>query len=180
MHSEQKKNREIKLGNYRCCKFGPHYLLAQQALLRQYIAPIYWRSAGIPILNSSADYLSPLCRVLPIRQDITYWFCFTGAETEIHKIKDDSKINIEKNINRRGQRHIVNVWHLSDPPSFSLPTTFKINLYSNLVHLTAYSTVSFNFLNIFMNVWNEYKNVQKGNLFKLCIRCVNAKKYSFA
>jgi hypothetical protein len=28
-------------------------------------------------------------------------------------------------INPRGQRHIVNVWHLSDPPSFSLPTTFK-------------------------------------------------------
>jgi hypothetical protein len=70
-------------------------------------------------------------RVLPIRQDITYWFCFTGAETEIHKIKDDSKIKREKNIDRRGQRHIVNFWHLSDPPSFSLPTSFKIkiNLY---------------------------------------------------
>ncbi len=64
-------------------------------------------------------------RVLPIRQDITYWFCFTGAETEIHKIKDDSKIKREKNINRHGQRHIVNVWHLSDPPYFSLLTTFK-------------------------------------------------------
>ncbi len=63
--------------------------------------------------------------VLPIRQDITYWFCFTGAETEIHKIKDDSKITREKNIDRRGQRHIVNFWHLSDPPSFSLPTTFN-------------------------------------------------------
>ncbi len=54
---------------------------------------IYWRSAGKPILHSSAGFLNPLCRVLPIRQDITYWFCFTGAETEIHKIKDDSKIN---------------------------------------------------------------------------------------
>ncbi len=63
--------------------------------------------------------------VLPIRQDITYWFCFTGAEMEIHKIKDDSKIKREKNIDRRGQRHIVNFWHLSDPPSFSLLTTFK-------------------------------------------------------
>ena len=40
-------------------------------------------------------------RVLPIRQDITYWFCFTGAETEIHKIKDDSYIDKEKNIDRR-------------------------------------------------------------------------------
>ncbi len=61
--------------------------------------------------------------VLPIRQDITYWFCFIGGETEIHKIKDDSKIKREKNIHRRGQRHIVNVWHLSDPPFFL--TTFK-------------------------------------------------------
>ncbi len=43
----------------------------------------------------------------------------------MHNIKDYSKINREKNIDRRGQRHIVNVWHLSDPPSFSLPTTFK-------------------------------------------------------
>jgi hypothetical protein len=33
----EKKIREIKFGNYRRCKFGPHYLLAQQALLRQYI-----------------------------------------------------------------------------------------------------------------------------------------------
>jgi hypothetical protein len=69
--------------------------------------------------------------ILPIRQDITYWFCFNGAETEIHKIKDDSKIKRQKNINHRGQRHIVNVWHRSDPPSFSLLTTFKYILYFN-------------------------------------------------
>ncbi len=59
------------------------------------VASIYWRSAGIPILNSSADFLNPLCRVLPICQDITYLFCCTGAETEIHKITDDSKSNRE-------------------------------------------------------------------------------------
>ncbi len=47
-----------------------------------------------------------ICRVLPIRQDITYSFCFTGAETEIHKINDDSKIDREKNIDRRGPRQI--------------------------------------------------------------------------
>jgi hypothetical protein len=34
---QKKKICEIKFGNYRRCKFGPHYLLAQQALLRQYI-----------------------------------------------------------------------------------------------------------------------------------------------
>ncbi len=30
--------------------------------------------------------------VLPIHEDIAYWFCFTVAETEIHKMKDDSQI----------------------------------------------------------------------------------------
>ncbi len=64
-------------------------------------------------------------RVMPICQGIAYWFCFTGAETEIHKIKGNNKIKREKNIDRRGQSHIGNVWHLPDPPSFSLPTTFK-------------------------------------------------------
>jgi hypothetical protein len=34
----RKKICEIKFENYRRCKFGPHYLLAQDASLRQYIA----------------------------------------------------------------------------------------------------------------------------------------------
>ncbi len=89
------------------------------------VASIYWHSAGIPILNSSADFLSPLCRVLPIRQDITYWFCFTVAETEIDKIKDDGKIERETNLDRRGPSQIGTVGHIPDPPTFSLPTTFK-------------------------------------------------------
>ncbi len=45
------------------------------------VASIYWRSVGqcslirgvgIPILNSSADFLNPLCCVLHILQDIAY------------------------------------------------------------------------------------------------------------
>ncbi len=35
---------------------------------------------------------SVICSVLPIREDIAYKLCFTGAETEIHKIKDDINI----------------------------------------------------------------------------------------
>ncbi len=62
---------------------------------------------------------------MPIRQDITYSFCFTGAETEIHKIKDDGKIERETNLDRRGPSQIGTVWHIPDPPTFSLPTTFK-------------------------------------------------------
>jgi hypothetical protein len=48
-------------------------------------------------------------RVLPIRQDITYSFCFTGAETEIHKIKDDGKIERETNLDCRGPSKIGTV-----------------------------------------------------------------------
>ncbi len=35
--ANRKKNPRIKFGNYRRCKFGPHYLMAQDASLRQYI-----------------------------------------------------------------------------------------------------------------------------------------------
>ncbi len=83
-----------------------------------------WLGASIGIIKEGKKHRSH-GSVSPIRYDITYWFCFTGAETEIHKIEDDSKIKREKNINCLGQRHIVNVWHLSDPPSFLLTTTFK-------------------------------------------------------
>jgi hypothetical protein len=61
--------------------------------------------------------------VLPIHQDITYSFCFTGAEMEILKIKDDGKIERETNLDR----HEPN-WDsltIPDPHTFSLPTTFK-------------------------------------------------------
>ncbi len=34
--AHRKKIRKIKFGNYRRCKFGPHYLMAQDVSLRQY------------------------------------------------------------------------------------------------------------------------------------------------
>ncbi len=92
------------------------------------VASLYWRSASIPIPNDSADFFHSLWRqqftafCLFVR---TYWFCFTGAETEIHKIKDDSKIKRQTNLDRRGPSLIGTDWHISDPPTFSLPTTFK-------------------------------------------------------
>ncbi len=63
--------------------------------------------------------------VSPIRQDIAYSYCCIGAETEIRKIIGDSKIDGEKNIDRRGPRQIGTVWHIPGLPTFSLPTTFK-------------------------------------------------------
>ena len=62
---------------------------------------------------------------MPNCQDITYLFCFTGAETEIHNIKDDSKIIRQTNLDRHGLRPIPIICHLLDPPTFSLPSTFK-------------------------------------------------------
>ncbi len=58
-------------------------------------------------------------RPLPIH------FALLGRKQKYIKSKMTAKFFRGKNIDRRGQRHIVNVWHLSDPPSFSLPTTFK-------------------------------------------------------
>ena len=69
------------------------------------------------------ETLQVIRRVLPICQVITYSFCFTGAETEIDKIKDDGKIYRETNPDRRGPRQIGTVWHIPDPPTFWLPTT---------------------------------------------------------
>jgi len=115
----EKKIREIKFGNYRRCKFGPHWRNRHRCV------NIKSSNDAANKSTSKKGTLQVIRHVVPIRQDIAYSFCFTGAETEIHKIKDDSKINREYNIDRRSQRHIVNVWHLSEPPSFSLPTTFK-------------------------------------------------------
>jgi hypothetical protein len=56
------------------------------------------------MMQQTKDTLQVIRRVLPICQDIAYSFCFTGAETEIDKIKDDSKIDREKNMDRRGPR----------------------------------------------------------------------------
>jgi hypothetical protein len=50
---------------------------------------------SILVITSKTETLQVIRSVLPICQDIAYSFCFTGAETEIHKIKDDSKIDRE-------------------------------------------------------------------------------------
>ncbi len=60
---------------------------------------------SILVITSKKETLQVIRRVLPTCQDITYSFCFTGAETEIHKIKDN-KIDREKNIDRRGPSQI--------------------------------------------------------------------------
>jgi hypothetical protein len=59
--------------------------------------------------NFKKETLQVIRHVLPIRQVNTYSFCFTGAETEIHKIKDDGKIERETNLDRRGPSQIVTV-----------------------------------------------------------------------
>ncbi len=51
---------------------------------------------SILVITSKKETLQVIRSVLPIRQDIAYSFCFSGAETEIHKIKDDIKIDKRK------------------------------------------------------------------------------------
>jgi hypothetical protein len=50
---------------------------------------------------------------------------FTEARTETDKIKDDSKIKRETNLDGHGLRPIPNVCHLPDPPWFSSQTTLN-------------------------------------------------------
>ncbi len=116
--------------------------MAQCASLRQYISADNKRSVfsisklyAANKVSSKKETQQEIRRVLPISQGIVCWFCFTGAETEIYKIKDNSKIKREKNIDCRSQRHFGNVWHLPDPPSFSLPTTFKWQVNNRAGHL---------------------------------------------
>ncbi len=62
------------------------------------------RIRSILVLTLKKETLQEIRRVLPIRQDIAYSFCFTGSETKIHQIKDDIKIDREKNFDRCGLR----------------------------------------------------------------------------
>ncbi len=85
-----------------------------------------WLGASIGTAQYKGEKKSwSKCRVFPIRGDNTYWVCFTVAETEIHKIKDDGKIKRQTNLDHLGPRPIANVCHLPGAPSFSLPTTFQ-------------------------------------------------------
>jgi hypothetical protein len=68
MHGEQIKNPRNKIRKLKTLQIWTPLPIGATGI----VASIYWRSVGIPILNSSADFLNPLCRVLPILQDITY------------------------------------------------------------------------------------------------------------
>jgi hypothetical protein len=98
MRGDQKKKiHEIKFENYRRCKFGPHYLLAQGCI----VASINWRSASMPILSSSADlFHSPwrqqfrrvwlFVRTLPID------FALLGRKRKNIKIKTTAKLKAKR------------------------------------------------------------------------------------
>ena len=101
----RKKIREIKFENYRRCKFGPHYLLAQGCI----VASINWRSESMPILSSSADlFHSPwwqfaafclFVRTLPID------FALLGRKRKSIKIKTTAKLKAKRT-------SIATIWYL--------------------------------------------------------------------
>jgi hypothetical protein len=61
------------------------------------------------------EMLQVIRRILFIRQDIAYSFCFTGAERKINKIKVDSKIIRQTNLDLRVLRPIPIICHLILP-----------------------------------------------------------------
>jgi hypothetical protein len=107
MRGDQKKKiREIKFENYRRCKFGPHYLLAQGYI----VASINWRSASMPIFSSSADLFhfpwrqqfAAFClfvRTLPID------FALLGRKRKYIKIKTTAKLKAKRT-------SIATIWYL--------------------------------------------------------------------
>jgi hypothetical protein len=104
MRGEQKKNPRNKIWKLQTLQIWTPLPIGATGI----VASMYWRSAGIPILNSSADFLSPLCR-FAYSAGHYLLICFAGAETEIDKIKDDGKIERETNLDRRGPSQIGTV-----------------------------------------------------------------------
>ncbi len=108
----EKKAREKLTGNYRRYNIVAHCLMAQGSSLRQYIIA----GNDVPSLVLRLLQKKETLQVFAVfcnRQDIAYSFCFTGAETEIHKIKDNSKIS--KANKPQSPRSEANSHHL--PPS---------------------------------------------------------------
>ncbi len=92
-------------------------------------------------------------RVLPILLGHCLLILFTGAETEIHKIKDDSKIKTQTNLDRRGPRTILIVCGL--PPSrspFFLVTDYLYTAFTPRKKL-------FENLNKTMNYFSKFRPV---------------------
>jgi hypothetical protein len=67
------------------------------------------RIHSILVITSKKETLQVIRPVLPIRQDIAYSFCFTGAKRIYIKSKTTAKIDREKNIDRRGPSQIGTV-----------------------------------------------------------------------
>ncbi len=114
MRGEQKKLCEIKFGNYRRCKFGPHYLLAQDASLRQYIKDS---------LNYSADFFHSLQR----QQFAAFCLFVRTLPIDFALLGRKRKYVRQKNLNRRSPSQIGTDWYIPDPPTFSLPTPFNLS-----------------------------------------------------
>jgi hypothetical protein len=104
-----------------------HCLLAQDASLRQYI---YWRSADIPNLNSSADFFNSLwrqfatfclfVRTLPID------FALLGWKRKYIKSKTTVKLKGKQTSIAAVRDQFLSFAGLPDTLSFSLSTTCQL------------------------------------------------------
>ncbi len=111
--ANRKKICEIKFGNYRRCKFGPHYLLAQEASKRQYIgaAQVY---PSLILQQTSWTLFSAFClfvRTLPID------FALEGQKRNYIKLKTTAKLIREKYRSPRTETNWDRLTH-SWPPYF--------------------------------------------------------------
>jgi hypothetical protein len=79
------------------------------------------------------DLIAAFClfvRTLPIH------FTLLGRKRKYIKSKTTAKLVRQTNLDRRGLRPIPIICHFLDPPSFSLPTTFKGFIYKILFKMS--------------------------------------------
>ncbi len=110
----------------------------------------------------------PKCHALPIREDIANWFCFTGPETEMDKIKDDSKIKKANEPRSPRSETFTERMPPSWPPWFSLLTTGNVwerKYLPQILHKMARLNFRTLFFQCFTDsLWTKESWLRSGNL----------------
>ncbi len=122
----EKKAREKLTGNYRRYNIVAHCLMAQGSSLRQYISADNDVTSLVLRLLQKKETLQVFAAFCLIVRTSPVHFALLGRKRKYIKSKTTAKLVRQTNLDRRGLRPIPIICHLLDPPSFSLPTTFKV------------------------------------------------------
>jgi hypothetical protein len=99
--------------------------MAQGSSLRQYISAGNDVPSLVLRLLQKKETLQVFAAFCLIVRTSPIHFALLGRKQKYIKSKTTAKLVRKTNLDRRGLRPIPIICHLLDPPSFSLPTTFK-------------------------------------------------------